>query len=81
MMRDLDPLHRLFLRPVLSRTRSIFSANLPIDAQVLAAIHDWTGFYVAGQVDYGQDNLACGTNFLFQAEFSPQPLVAQSRTL
>ena len=64
-----------------SRTRSIFSANLPIDAQVLAAIHDWTGFYVAGQVDYGQDNLACGTNFLFQAEFSPQPLVAQSRTL
>src|SRR6202158_4861709 len=36
--------------------------SLPIKAPVRAAIYDWTGFYVGGQVGYGQGDLGPGTN-------------------
>jgi high affinity Mn2+ porin len=35
---------------------------MPIKAPVRAALYDWTGFYVGGQVGYGQGNLGPDTN-------------------
>src|ERR1700682_2735707 len=37
-------------------------ANMPIKTPVRAALYDWTGFYVGGQVGYGQGDLGPGTN-------------------
>src|SRR6202158_2047874 len=50
-------------------------ANMPIKAPVRAAIYDWTGFYVGGQVGYGQGDLGPGTNPVpEQAVFFPHSL-------
>src|ERR1700687_5013355 len=47
-------------------------ANMPIKAPVRAAIYDWTGFYVGGQVGYGQGSFGPGTNPIpEQAVFFP----------
>src|ERR1700719_1342266 len=47
-------------------------ASLPIKAPVRATIYDWTGFYVGGQVGYGQGDLGSGTNpIASQAVFFP----------
>src|SRR6202158_505766 len=49
--------------------------SLPIKAPVRAAIYDWTGFYVGGQVGYGQGDLGPGTNPIpEQAVFFPHSL-------
>src|ERR1700687_2542194 len=49
--------------------------SLPIKAPVRAAIDDWTGFYVGGQVGYGQGSLGPGTNPIpEQAVFFPHSL-------
>jgi high affinity Mn2+ porin len=37
-------------------------ASMSIKAPVRAAIYDWTGFYVGGQVGYGQGDFGPGTN-------------------
>ena len=48
---------------------------MPIKAPVRAAIYDWTGFYVGGQVGYGQGSLGPGTNPVpEQAVFFPHSL-------
>ena len=45
---------------------------MPIKAPVRAAIYDWTGFYVGGQVGYGQGDFGPGTNAIAsQAVFFP----------
>src|ERR1700686_2135122 len=50
-------------------------ASMPIKAPVRAAIYNWTGFYVGGQVGYGQGNLGPGTNPIpEQAVFFPHSL-------
>ena len=50
-------------------------ASMPIKAPVRAAIYDWTGFYVGGQVGYGQGSLGPGTNPIpEQAVFFPHSL-------
>src|ERR1700687_2042340 len=50
-------------------------ANIAIKAPVRAAIYDWTGFYVGGQVGYGQGDLGPGTNPVpEQAVFFPHSL-------
>src|SRR6202171_3381602 len=47
-------------------------ASMPIKAPVRAAIYDWTGFYVGGQVGYGQGDFGPGTNAIAsQAVFFP----------
>jgi high affinity Mn2+ porin len=47
-------------------------ARLPIKAPVRAAIYDWTGFYVGGNVGYGQGDFGPGTNPVpLQAVFFP----------
>jgi high affinity Mn2+ porin len=49
--------------------------SLPIKAPARAAIYDWTGFYVGGQVGYGQGNLGPDTNPIpEQAVFFPHSL-------
>src|ERR1700730_7049072 len=49
--------------------------SLPIKAPVRATIYDWTGFYVGGQVGYGQGDLGPGTNPVpEQAVFFPHSL-------
>src|ERR1700730_1258103 len=49
--------------------------TLPIKAPVRAAFYDWTGFYVGGQVGYGQGDLGPGTNPVpEQAIFFPHSL-------
>jgi high affinity Mn2+ porin len=49
--------------------------SLPIKAPVRAAIYDWTGFYIGGQVGYGQGDLGLGTNPIpEQAVFLPHSL-------
>jgi high affinity Mn2+ porin len=49
--------------------------NLPVKAPARAAIYDWTGYYVGGQVGYGQGNLGPGTNPIpEQAVFFPHSL-------
>src|SRR6202140_5802084 len=49
--------------------------SLPIKAPVRAAIYNWTGFYVGGQVGYGQGSLGPGTNPIpEQAVFFPHSL-------
>src|ERR1700736_2137149 len=46
--------------------------GVPIKAPVRAAIYDWTGFYVGGQVGYGQGDFGPGTNPVpLQAVFFP----------
>src|ERR1700738_3444520 len=37
-------------------------ASMPTKAPVRAAIYDWTGFCVGGQVGYGQGDFGPGTN-------------------
>src|SRR4030081_3294580 len=50
-------------------------ASMPIKAPVRAAIYNWTGFYVGGQVGYGQGDLGPGTNPVpEQAVFVPHSL-------
>ncbi len=50
-------------------------ARTPIKAPVRAAIYNWTGFYVGGQVGYGQGSLGPGTNPIpDQAVFFPHSL-------
>jgi high affinity Mn2+ porin len=50
-------------------------ANMPIKAPVRAAIYDWTGFYVGGQVGYGQGDLGPRANAIpEQAVFFPHSL-------
>src|ERR1700686_224518 len=50
-------------------------ANMPIKAPVRAAIYNWTGFYVGGQVGYGQGDLGPDTNPVpEQATFFPHSL-------
>src|ERR1700682_520628 len=47
-------------------------ASMPIKAPVRAAIYDWTGFYVGGQVGYGHGDFGPGTNAIAsQAVFFP----------
>jgi high affinity Mn2+ porin len=47
-------------------------ASMPIKAPVRAAIYNWTGFYVGGQVGYGQGDFGPGTNAIAsQAVFFP----------
>src|ERR1700680_5338716 len=47
-------------------------ASTPIKAPVRVAIYNWTGFYVGGQVGYGQGDLGPGTNAIAsQAVFFP----------
>jgi high affinity Mn2+ porin len=47
-------------------------ARLSIKAPVRAAIYDWTGFYIGGQVGYGQGDFGPGTNAIAsQAVFFP----------
>src|SRR5467141_1325069 len=49
--------------------------SLPIKAPVLAAIYDWTGFYVGGHVGYGGGSFGPGTNPIpDQAVFFPYSL-------
>src|ERR1700687_3837918 len=46
--------------------------RLSIKAPVRAVIYDWTGFYVGGQVGYGQGDFGPGTNAIAsQAVFFP----------
>src|ERR1700676_2372389 len=46
--------------------------SLPTKAPVRTAIYDWTGFYVGGQVGYGQGDFGPGTNAIAsQAVFFP----------
>jgi high affinity Mn2+ porin len=50
-------------------------ASMPIKAPFRAAIYNWTGFYVGGQVGYGQGDLGPGTNPIpEQAVFFPHSL-------
>ncbi len=50
-------------------------ASMPSKAPVRAAIYHWTGFYVGGQVGYGQGSLGPGTNPIpEQAVFFPNSL-------
>jgi high affinity Mn2+ porin len=50
-------------------------ASMPIKTPVRAALYDWTGFYVGGQVGYGQGDLGPGTNPVpEQAVFFPHSL-------
>jgi high affinity Mn2+ porin len=47
-------------------------ASIPIKAPVRAAIYNWTGFYVGGQVGYGGGSFGPGTNPIpDQAVFFP----------
>src|ERR1700687_2271927 len=47
-------------------------ASMPIKAPVRVAIYNWTGFYVGGQVGYGQGDFGPGTNAIAsQAVFFP----------
>src|ERR1700737_4171433 len=49
--------------------------SMPIKAPVRAAIYEWAGFYVGGQVGYGQGDLGPGTNPVpEQAIFFPPSL-------
>jgi high affinity Mn2+ porin len=51
------------------------AANMPIKTPVRAALYDWTGFYVGGQVGYRQGDLGPGTNPVpEQAAFFPHSL-------
>jgi high affinity Mn2+ porin len=50
-------------------------ANISFKAPVRTAIYNWTGFYVGGQVGYGQGDLGPGTNAIpEQAVFFPHSL-------
>jgi high affinity Mn2+ porin len=50
-------------------------ASIPIKAPVRAAIYNWTGFYVGGQVGYGGGSFGPGTNPIpDQAVFFPHSL-------
>src|SRR6202165_3619414 len=50
-------------------------ASMPIKAPVRVAIYNWTGFYVGGQVGYGQGGLGPDTNLIpEQAVFFPHSL-------
>src|ERR1700731_4583882 len=55
-------------------------ASMPIKAPVRAPIYDWTGFYVGGQVGYGQGDFGPGANPVpDQAVFFPHSLTGMMR--
>jgi|SRR6266404_133647 len=56
-------------------TAADLPTSWPVKAPVHSATYDWTGFYVGGQVGYGQGDLGPGTNPIpEQAVFFPPSL-------